>query len=292
VAEREKPALLLTGAGGQLGRAVAAACAPAWRVIGPGRDVLDLARPETFLPLLREQRPAAVVNCAALTDTARCEREPALADAINARAPAALAEACQAVGCYLVQISSNEVFDGAASQPYAEDAPTRPLSAYARSKRAGEEFVLSAAPRSLVVRTAWLYGEGTQNFIARVLGWAARQPELSVVTDEVATPTACTSLAAALALCLRERPSGILHVTNAGAASRFEWARAILRLSGEDPERVRPARLADFPATAPKPPYSVLSTARAEQLGIQQQPWHTVFARYMADRKEHAASSA
>ncbi len=285
----DRGTLLVTGAAGQLGRAVATACAPDWQVIGLGRAQFDLGQPEALLPLMRELQPSVVVNCAALTDTGRCEREPAQADLLNSRAPAALAAACRATGSYLVQISTNEVFDGEADSPYHEDAPTRPLSAYARSKRAGEELVLAAAPDALVLRTAWLYGAGAQNFVQRVLGWAARQPTLSVVTDEVATPTACTSVAAAICELVRQRPRGLLHVTDGGSASRFAWAREILRLSGADPDRVRPALLADFPDAVPKPRYSVLSTARAESLGVRTIPWQSAFAAFMAARTAEPA---
>ncbi len=281
--------MLITGAAGQLGRAVAEACAGAWNVVALDRTRLDLARPDAFLPLLRELMPAVVVNCAALTDTARCEREPDTADLINARAPAALAAACAHTNCYLIHVSTNEVFAGTARSPYTEDAPTGPLSAYARSKRAGELAVLAAAPQALVLRTAWLYGEGKQNFVQRVLDWATARPTIAVVTDEVATPTACASLATAIRLFAHERPHGVLHVTDADEASRFQWAREILRLSGGDPERVRPAVLADFPAAVPKPRYSVLNTERARHLGFQPRPWQIVFAEYMAARAARPA---
>lgn len=274
--------VVVTGAAGQLGRALTRECRGRWSTVALDRSGLDLARPTAFLPALRALRATVVINCAALTDTARCEREPALAEALNAEAPALLAQACRATGAYFIQISTNEVFDGRSHQPYGEDAATGPLNAYARSKRRAEELVLEAAPDALVLRTAWLYGEGSQNFVQRVLGWAARQTEIAVVEDEVGTPTACATVAVATQVLLSVRPSGILHLTDAGSASRFEWAREILRLAGDDPLRVRPARLADFPDAVRKPRYSVLSTARAEQIGVQIRPWRAAFAEFMA----------
>lgn len=280
-----EPRLLITGAGGQLGRAIAAACGQAFTVHALSHAALDITDEAAVCAAIGAIRPAAVINCAALTDTALCEREPQRAMAINAGGAGIVAAACRDAGSYLMHISTNEVFDGQAHEPYPETAPPAPINAYARAKLAGEQRVLRAHPAALVVRTAWLYGDGTRNFVQRVLQWAAGGQALRVVTDEVATPTACVSLAATLNRLLPERQTGILHATDAGAASRYDWARAIVRLAGGDPGRVRPALLEAFPQAAPKPHYTVLSTARLRALGVDMPDWRDTFAAFMATRR-------
>jgi dTDP-4-dehydrorhamnose reductase len=247
VARGRRPLIAVIGAGGQLGRAVVAECAASYDVVPLLRSGLDVADAEAVNRMIAGLKPIAIVNCAALTDTALCEREPELAEALNARAPSHLGRTCARAGAYLVHVSTNEVFDGTSQRPYAEDARTNPLNAYGRSKLNGERAVLKACPAALVVRAAWLYGEGTRNFVHRVRTWAAANPVLRIVTDEVATPTSCASLARVIYAALERRPHGVLHATNAGSASRYDWAREIMRLSGDDPDRVQPALLSDFP---------------------------------------------
>jgi dTDP-4-dehydrorhamnose reductase len=286
--------LLITGGSGQLARALLATSDDAWQARALDAATLDITRTDAVRDLLAALRPTVLINCAALTDTARCEREPTLAAEVNAAAPGRLAALCRDAGVYFIHISTNEVFDGQARTPYVEDAPAVPLNAYGASKRDGEKRVLAENPAALVVRTTWLYGHGQRNFVAKVLRWASEQQTLRLVSDEVATPTACTSLAAVLWRLLALRPAGVLHATDAGQASRLSWGREILRLAGLDPERAQPALLADFPGALAKPHYSVLSLQRLGEF-VSVAPWQEALSAFMQtvdDQPERATGAA
>jgi dTDP-4-dehydrorhamnose reductase len=158
-----------------------------------------------------------------------------------------------------VQISTDYVFDGTATEPYPEDAPLRPLGAYGRTKAEGERRVLAAHPAAYVVRAAWLYGAAGGNFAATMLRLAGERDTVEVVTDQVGQPTWTADLAAAVvALLDADAPAGVYHGTNAGRASWFDFARAVFAENGLDPERVRPTDSSRFVRPAPRPAYSVL----------------------------------
>lgn len=264
--------ILITGAGGQLGRDLQRALAQD-TIFAFDLPELDVSDPADLLHAADEHRPDVVIHAAALTDTARCEREPDLAHAVNAEGARNAARACQRLGASLVYLSTNEVFDGAGRRPYPESHPTNPLNAYARSKLAGEDYVKSMLEHYYIVRTAWLYGEGGNHFPSKILAAAERQPTLSVVTDEVATPTWSRDLAQAIARLIRHEAFGIYHLTNDGACSRYDWARLVLRLAGREGVEVRPTTMAEFGATPRKPPYSVLANRAGAALGITMRPW-------------------
>lgn len=273
--------VLITGATGQLGRELARG----WQ----GHDLaalshadLDVADEQAVQRTVRSLRPDLVLNAAAFTDTRACEADPALAFRVNADAPGYLAAACAAIGCPLVHFSTNEVFDGAASTPYDEDAPPHPLNAYARSKLAGEERVRALLPRHFLVRTSWLYGEGERNFIQRVEG--APAGPLRMTVDEVASPTWARDLAAAVVELVARGQPGTYHLTNQGAASRLDWARELFRLLGRDDVHLVPITLAEYGGPWRKPPYTVLANRRAAALGITLPPWQDALQRYLAAR--------
>ena len=200
-----------------------------------------------------------VVNTAAFTRVDDAETEIDAAMAVNATGAGLLAEASQRHGARLVQLSTDYVFDGTASIPYSEDSPISPLSVYGRSKAEGEHLVLAAQPSALVLRTSWLYGVHGPNFVSAILAAAARENTLRVLTDQHGQPTWTVDVArqvrAAVAAGI---PGGIYHATNAGQATRFEFAQEILRLAGLDPERVEPAEPGQMVRPAPRPAYSVL----------------------------------
>jgi dTDP-4-dehydrorhamnose reductase len=212
-----------------------------------------------------------VVNSAAFTRVDDAEVEIDAATAVNATGAGNLAAASAAVGARFVQLSTDYVFDGRATSPYAEDAAVSPLSVYGRTKAEGERLALAAHPDgTLVLRTAWLYGEHGANFVTAILGASTSSATgggsaggggsatVSVLTDQLGQPTWTRDLAHRIVDVIREdAPPGIYHATNSGAASRFEFAREIFRLAGLDPERVIPAA-AVAPRPAPRPAYSVL----------------------------------
>lgn len=276
--------ILITGGRGQVGRALS-------RLLGaapheaPGSDALDVTDARAVDAVIARFAPDVVVHAAALTDTARCEREPQLAHLVNASGAENVARACAAAGVRLVAVSTNEVFDGKRRTPYQEDDAPRPVNAYGESKASGERLVAAACPGALIVRTSWVYGDGGANFVAKVLAAASSGKPLRMVTDEVASPTCADDLAAAiLALGASGAARGVYHLANEGEASRYEWAREIVRLSGivAGVERTTTAELRAGGYDGPrKPPYSVLANERARAIGITLRPWRDALASHM-----------
>jgi len=201
-----------------------------------------------------------VVNAAAWTDVDNAEQHEVEATRVNGLAPQLLAAACAAARARLVQVSTDYVFAGDASQPYAEDAPVAPRSAYGRSKAAGEAAVRTLLPEaSYIVRTAWLYGEHGGNFVRTMVNLEATRDVLDVVDDQHGQPTWTRDVAAsAIALVRGRAPSGVYHATSSGETTWHGLARAVFEELGADPARVRPTTTDKFPRPAPRPAYSVL----------------------------------
>jgi dTDP-4-dehydrorhamnose reductase len=256
--------LLVTGAGGALGRDVAAAFAD-HEVVALDHAALDVADRERVLQTIGEIRPDAVAHTAACTDLEGCERDPDRAFAVNALAVRHVAEAADHVGAWLCHVSTDYVFDGKSPTPYVEwDAPN-PLSVYGRSKLGGEHEV---GERATIVRSSWLAGVAGGSFVRTILEAAKRGP-LRVVDDEVACPTFTPDLAAMIRRLVTERRPGIHHVTNQGSASRYALAVEALQLAGLDAEVV-PIMTAELhpPRPASRPKRSVLDNAALRLAGI------------------------
>jgi dTDP-4-dehydrorhamnose reductase len=276
--------ILLTGASGQLGRALHRALA--------AHDVHALHRATALrhaMPEIAASPPDVVIHAAALTNTQRCEANSYEAFQVNGKAVGRIAELARDCGARLIAIGTNEVFEGQRSEPLAEEAPTGAVNAYGASKLLGERLAIDTLPeRSFIVRTAWLYGDTPDNFVAKVLAAARGGEPLRFVTDEIATPTSADDLADAIRRLIEHAsaPPGIYHLTNDGEASRYEWAREILRLGGFDESRVEPVTTAQLRARGyagpRKPPYSVLANTRARSLGITLRPWREALAAYFA----------
>jgi dTDP-4-dehydrorhamnose reductase len=266
---------LITGAAGQLGQELAAILPRAQLV---DRAALDITDEERVWEVLTAQRLDVVFHCAALTDVDACERDPASAYRVNALGTRNLATVCGALGIYLIAISTDYVFDGR-RRVNLEDAEPRPLSVYGRSKLVGEVAVREHCSQYAVVRTAWLYGAGRRNFVRTVLRRAVMGEPLAMVQHEVSSPTWARDLAMALAQLARRRGVGTFHITNAGTASRYEWARTILALAGLNPELVMP--VAEYPLPARRPAYSALANVRARALGIQLRPWREALSVFL-----------
>lgn len=274
--------VLITGANGMLGRDLQAALA--------GHDVTVLARADldvtdaaAVATVVRGHD--AVVNCAAYTKVDDAETHEDLAYAVNAIGPANLAVACAETGARLVTVSTDYVFDGNATEPYAEDLPRDPINAYGRTKAAGEELALAAHPSgTYVVRTAWLYGRHGPNFAQTMLNLAKSKESWSVVDDQLGQPTWTADLAAQIVTLLEAgAPAGIYHGTNSGQATWFEFARAVLEESGLDPERITPTDSASFVRPAARPSYSVLGHDAWAAAGIaEMRPWRAALADAVA----------
>jgi dTDP-4-dehydrorhamnose reductase len=274
--------VIITGAAGQLGQALRRLAPAQLELIatsrsgGDGSIPLDLADAQACRALVQEKRPDWLINAGAYTAVDKAESEPELAQAVNAGAPAAFAQALQATGGRLLQVSTDFVFNGAQGSPYRPDQPVDPLGVYGASKAAGEAAAaeLLEAGRLCILRTSWVYGPVGKNFLLTMLRLIREREQLGVVADQVGCPTATSGLARACWAVLEHGVSGVHHWSDAGAASWYDFAVAIAELaqaSGlvENPARVNPITTADYPTPAQRPSYSLLdcvSTRAALQL--------------------------
>lgn len=266
--------ILLTGASGQVGTALAPLLSRRDDVVTPGRDVVDLDRPETVTSALGRLRPEIVVNCAAWTAVDAAEEDEEAATRANGHAVARMADWARANDAWLLTLSTDYVFDGSGSEPLLEDHPTNPVNAYGRTKLVGENAVRASAA-GLVVRTSWVVSATHPNFVGTMLSLLARGIDPRVVDDQHGCPTVAQDLADALDGLVATRPVGTLHLTNRGATTWFDLAREAAHLAGFDPSRVAPCGSEDFPTRAARPAWSVLGSGRLEELGIAPLPhWH------------------
>lgn len=270
--------VLITGASGMLGRDLSAIC--------QDLDVRPLTRADLDITDPNQVASAVsgvdvVVNCAAYTKVDQAEQDIDEAMAANAVGPAVLATACKDSGARLIHLSTDYVFRGDATTPYLEDSPRDPVSVYGKSKAAGEEAVLDTYPEgSVIIRTAWLYGEHGPSFPRTMLTVAATRDTLNVVDDQVGQPTWTKDLARQIRLVIdNDIRSGIFHGTNAGQTSWWNFARVIFRTAGLDPERILPTTSAEFVRPAPRPAWSVLSHDAWRAVGLPaMRSWDEAFA--------------
>ncbi len=253
---------LVTGAGGLLGREVVARL----DAVGLTRAELDITDPPAVRAAFAEHRPDVVVNCAAWTNVDTAETREAEAMLVNADGPRVLAEACAAANARLLHVSTDYVFAGDADSPYSEGDPTGPVNAYGRTKLAGEQAVL--AHGGTVVRTAWLFGAHKSNFVTAMIQREREGGTIEVVADKRGAPTWTRDVADHLRAAAAHAP-GVVHLTNAGDASRHEQAQEVFRLLGADPQRVRPIPSSATADRAPRPTYTVLANHRLPPL----RPW-------------------
>jgi dTDP-4-dehydrorhamnose reductase len=271
-AVRRDDTIVVTGATGQIGYEAVRELAPLGTVVGLTRADLDLANPAAIRDTVRRLRPRVIVNAAAYTAVDRAESEPELAAAINAEAPAVLAEEARRLGALLVHYSTDYVFDGRKGAPYTESDVPAPLNVYGATKLAGEQAIQAARGTHLILRTSWVYGARGTNFLRTMLRLARERPELRVVNDQVGAPTSSRAIAEATAGIVRRELrrggelntgiSGLYHLTAAGSTTRYEFARCILE---GDPRReeqvcrnVIPISTAEHPTAARRPSYSIL----------------------------------
>lgn len=275
----------ITGDRGQLGRALRSALA-GHTLAGADLPELDITDRAALGAAIAAFAPELVIHCAAWTDVDGCTRDPEQAYRANALGTQNVALAADAAGAALLHVSTNEVFDGSASEPYREWDATHPINAYARSKAAAEWFASHLTQRFYIVRTAWLYAAGGRNFPHRIIALAdevraGQRAALRVVTDEVSNPTYVPDLAAALAALAATGAYGIYHLTNAGACSRYDFACEILRLTGRGDVAVEPITLAEFARPSTPPRYAPLANTAAAALGIRPRPWQDALAEFL-----------
>lgn len=269
--------VLVTGANGQLGCALR-------RLLDremPGEaiytdkqelDLTDAAAVENFI---RDNEVTHIVNCAAYTAVDRAEEEKRECALINTDAVKNLAAAADLLGAKIIHISTDYVFDGTNHRPYRESDKVNPISQYGTTKRKGETALLALAPESIIIRTAWLYSDMGHNFVKTILSLAEKQNEIRVVCDQIGTPTYARDLAEAVLAVLKSHQwvAGIYHFTDEGAASWYDFAKAILRIAGKK-TRVVPIPTEDYPTLAQRPAYSILDRSRIKATyGVEIPHW-------------------
>lgn len=272
--------VLITGAGGQVGRALLDAMPSEFEAVACRHADLDVGADEAVHDCVRRHRPAVIINAAAYTAVDKAESEPDAAHRINSEGPGHLAAAARECGARLIHISTDFVFDGAASVPYQPDSATHPLSVYGKTKRDGERAVLEALPEhATIVRTAWVYGATGANFLRTMLRVMQANGAARVVADQVGTPTAARSLAEVLwRIAGNPQIQGIHHWTDAGVASWYDFAVAIAEEGAElgllAPDiAITPIATVDYPTPARRPCYSVLDKRSLAPYGLSPVHW-------------------
>ncbi len=278
-----RPTILLTGAAGQLGFELTRALPSRGELAAFDRTTLDLADRDALVRTVREVRPQIIVNAAGYTAVDRAESEPHLAHAINADAPAVLADEARRIGAVLIHYSTDYVFDGTANTPYGETAPPNPLSVYGRSKLAGERAIEATGAAALIFRTSWVYSLRGQNFMQTMLRLAAERDEIRVVADQFGVPNWSRTLAEATATLIARGAAdlsdraGLYHMSCVGQASWWEFARAII--GDVDRPQVKPITTAEYPTAAQRPAFAVLATEKFQRtFGFSLAHWRDALA--------------
>lgn len=274
--------ILLTGKNGQIGWELRRTLAPLGEIAVPGREEMDLAKPQSIRDAVRRIQPDLIVNAAAYTAVDQAESEPELAMAVNGAAPGILAQEARRLGAALVHYSTDYVFDGTKSGAYDESDPPAPPNIYGKTKLEGEQAIEAAGIPHLIFRTSWVYGNRGKNFLLTMLRIAKARDELRIVDDQAGAPTWSRLIAEATAQVLSqalgpqiEKCSGIYHLSAAGQTTWFGFAQAIFE--GRNPApRLVPITTRDYPLPAARPANSVLAHARIEKaFGITLPDWET-----------------
>jgi dTDP-4-dehydrorhamnose reductase len=275
--------IAITGTRGTLGRALVR------RAEAGGHDLLHLNRPDYDITnpgatydAICDFEPGLVIHPAAYTNVDGAESEPDVAFAVNGLGTRNVALACEAVGSPLIYISTNMVFDGTKGTPYTELEARNPQGVYAGTKYVGERYVEGLMRRFYIARVSWLYGKEGDSFIHKIVRASDARGSLSVVADEIATPTYAEDLADALLQLAGTGLYGWYHLINEGECSRYEYAQEIMRLTGREHIPIAATSLADYTRPAPTPPYSTLSNVVGAHAGIRLRPWQDALADYLS----------
>ena len=288
--------ILITGANGQLGyelqRSIPKSGEVTYECIAAGRDVLDITDTEAVNNFVKEHDFDVIINAAAYTAVDKAEEETELAIAINTTGAANLAHAAKANNCKLVQISTDFVFDGKACSPYLVDAETNPDGYYGKTKRDGDNKILEIlGDDALVIRTSWLYSAHGNNFVKTMLRFMAEREELGIISDQIGTPSWANSLANAIWHAIQLNTTGIHHWSDAGVASWYDFAYAIMEEGVaigllDKPIKIKAITTADYPTPASRPCYSVMGkTFTWKALQMQSEHWRVALRKMLTELK-------
>ena len=260
--------ILITGSNGMLGHDLIEVLKDSHELVLTTSKTLDITDRQKTVEFIRKNRPDIVINSAAYTDVDGCETNQDLAYAVNGEGVRNLALGCSEVDCPLVHVSTDYVFDGTAREPIAENGEIGPISVYGKSKLKGEEAIEEILDKYFIVRTAWLYGINGKNFPKTMLELSENHSEITVVYDEVGTPTYTPDLAYGISQLIETDLYGIYHLTNSGNCSWCEFARYIFEIAERDVE-VIPVTASEFSRPAPRPSYSVLKNEKWIENGFE-----------------------
>lgn len=287
--------ILITGANGQLGRALNKVLLEKKdsdiTIINAGRGeptsycplILDITNSVAVMNVVQDLKPDVIINCAAHTGVDLCESEQDKAYQINAIGPKNLAIAADAIETKLIHVSTDYVFSGDDIKAYIETSQTNPKNVYGKTKLAGEEFVQNNCTKYFIVRTAWLYGEG-KNFVKTMLSLADNNPEIRVVSDQYGSPTSALELARAIVFLMETENYGIYHATCEGIASWFKFAEEIFKLADKK-VTVKPIVTQEYPTPAVRPKNSVLENKKLKEMGYYMKPWKEALEEYLDNIK-------
>ena len=260
--------ILITGCNGQLGNEMQLLekVNPQHTYFNTDVAELDITDREAILQFVNENQVDGIVNCAAYTAVDKAESNEQVCDLLNRVAPGYLAEAVEQRGGWLIQISTDYVFDGTNHTPYVESDPVCPNSVYGRTKLAGEQAAQQACSRTMIIRTAWLYSTFGNNFVKTMIRLGKEKPELGVIFDQIGTPTYARDLAAAIFTAINQGVNpGVYHFSNEGVISWYDFTKAIHRIAGITTCHVRPLHTSEYPTPAARPHYSVLDKTKIKQ---------------------------
>ncbi|MCF2682770.1 dTDP-4-dehydrorhamnose reductase [Faecalicatena contorta] len=276
----------IVGSGGQIGSAINAVLDPLEiEVFNTDKDELDITETDEVLNFGEINRPDVIINCAAITDTELCEKEPELAYRVNALGARNLSIVARKIGAKMVQLSTDDVFDGLSRTPYSEFDDTNPKTVYGRSKRAGENYVKEFTHKHFIVRSNWVYGNGN-NFVKRVLEAAKSQKTLAVASDQFGSPTSAKDLAKIILYLVGTNEYGTYHATCKGVCNRYEFAQEILKLAGENIE-LKAVPTSESELSSVRPAYAVLDNFILRIIDVYEMPdWKASLKEYMSEKVE------
>lgn len=287
--------IMITGAGGQLGLAIYHLLSDkadyellrtdAIDSIDAAIKALDITDENAVTAYINDKKPDIIINCAAMTAVDLCEKEQEKAYQINALGPKNIAIAAEQIKAKLIHVSTDYVFDGNSDRPYTEESATNPISAYGKTKQAGDEFVREYCKKYFILRTAWVYGEG-KNFVKTMLRLAENNSKIRVVSDQYGTPTSALELARVIIFLMETESYGSYHATCEGSTNWYEFTLEILKTAGISAE-VEAIPTSEYPTPAKRPMYSILDNkGLRERHGYRMKNWEDAFHEFMLDFKQ------